>query len=43
VPQVEACLQKKKGCFIVVGAAHLVGPDGLPAQLAKKGYKVTQQ
>src|SRR6185436_13289355 len=30
-------------CFIVVGAAHLVGPDGLPTLLSKKGYKVTQQ
>lgn len=43
VPQVETCLKEKKGCFVVVGAAHLVGPDGLPALLAKKGYKVTQQ
>ncbi len=43
VPHVEACLKKNAGCFIVVGAAHLVGPDGLPALLAKKGYKVTQQ
>jgi uncharacterized protein len=43
VPHVEACLQQKAGCFVVVGAAHLVGPDGLPALLAGKGYKVTQQ
>ena len=43
VPHVEKCLKEKAGCFIVVGAAHLVGPDGLPALLAKKGYKVTQQ
>ncbi len=43
VPHVEGCLQQNSGCFIVVGAAHLVGPDGLPALLAKKGYKVTQQ
>ena len=43
VPHVEACLKEKAGCFIVVGAAHLVGPDGLPSLLAKKGYKVTQQ
>lgn len=43
IPHIEACLREKSGCFIVVGAAHLVGPDGLPALLAKKGYKVTQQ
>ena len=43
VPQVEQCLKEKAGCFIVVGAAHLVGPDGLPTLLTKKGYKVTQQ
>jgi uncharacterized protein YbaP (TraB family) len=43
VPHVETCLKDKAACFIVVGAAHLVGPDGLPAMLAKKGYKVSQQ
>ena len=43
VPHVERCLKEKAGCFIVVGAAHLVGPDGLPTLLTKKGYKVTQQ
>ena len=43
VPHVDVCLQQNTGCFIVVGAAHLVGPDGLPTLLAKKGYKVTQQ
>jgi uncharacterized protein len=43
MPHVEACLKEKSGCFIVVGAAHLVGRDGLPTLLAKKGYKVTQQ
>ena len=43
IPHVETCLKENAGCFIVVGAAHLVGPDGLPALLAKKGYKVTQQ
>jgi uncharacterized protein YbaP (TraB family) len=43
MPHVETCIKEKAGCFIVVGAAHLVGPDGLPALLSKKGYKVTQQ
>lgn len=43
VPHVETCLQQDAGCFVVVGAAHLVGPDGLPTLLAKKGYKITQQ
>jgi uncharacterized protein len=43
LPHVETCLKEKAGCFIVVGAAHLVGPDGLPTLLTKKGYKVTQQ
>lgn len=43
MPQVEGCIKEKAGCFIVVGAAHLVGPDGLPNLLEKKGYKVTQQ
>jgi len=43
IPHVERCLKQNAGCFIVVGAAHLVGPDGLPTLLEKKGYKVTQQ
>ena len=43
IPHVETCLKQKAGCFIVVGAAHLIGPDGLPTLLTKKGYKVTQQ
>lgn len=43
IPHVETCLKQNQGCFIVVGAAHLVGPDGLPTLLAKRGYTVTQQ
>jgi uncharacterized protein len=43
IPHVETCLKQQAACFIVVGAAHLIGPDGLPTLLAKKGYRVTQQ
>jgi uncharacterized protein YbaP (TraB family) len=43
MPHVERCLTENAGCFVVVGAAHLVGQDGLPVLLRKKGYKVTQQ
>ena len=43
MPQVESCLNQNSGCFIVVGAAHLVGPEGLPSLLAAKGYKVEQR
>ncbi len=43
MPHVERCLTENAGCFVVVGAAHLVGEDGLPMLLRKKGYKVTQQ
>jgi uncharacterized protein len=43
IPHVEACIKNNSACFIVVGAAHLVGPDGLPTLLSKKGYKVSQQ
>jgi uncharacterized protein YbaP (TraB family) len=43
IPHVEGCLKNNAGCFIVVGAAHLVGPDGLPTLLQKKGYKIAQQ
>ena len=42
ISHVDRCLQQNAGCFIVVGAAHLVGPDGLPTLLEKQGYRVTQ-
>jgi len=42
VPQIEDCLSQSK-CFVVVGAAHLVGPDGLVRMFQAKGYTVTQQ
>jgi uncharacterized protein YbaP (TraB family) len=43
VPRIEACMSKPEPCFVVVGAAHLVGPDGLLVLLRKKGYRIEQQ
>ncbi|MBA3271668.1 MAG: TraB/GumN family protein [Acidobacteria bacterium] len=43
VEPVEVCLKQKTSCFVVVGAAHLVGPDSLVAMLRKKGHTVEQQ
>jgi hypothetical protein len=43
VEPVERCLKERTSCFVVVGAAHLVGPDSLVSLLRKKGYTVEQQ
>jgi uncharacterized protein len=43
IPQIEACLTRPQPCLVVVGAAHLVGPDGLLTLLQRKGYRTEQQ
>ncbi len=40
VPRIEAMAKGTDTVFITVGAAHLVGPDGLVAQLRAAGYAV---
>jgi len=40
VPQIEKMLNGKGTFFITVGAAHLVGPEGVPAKLRAAGYHV---
>lgn len=42
VPKLEECVQTRR-CFTVVGAAHLVGPDGLIAMLRQRGFTLRQQ
>jgi uncharacterized protein YbaP (TraB family) len=42
MPQLEKCLARTKPCFVVVGAAHLVGPDGLLRMLQQRGYRLEQ-
>lgn len=43
MPQLEQCLTRTTPCMVVVGAAHLVGPDGLLTLLQRKGYRIEQQ
>jgi len=42
LPKIEALFSRPKPAFVVVGAAHLVGPDGLLQMLRAKGYRVEQ-
>jgi uncharacterized protein len=43
LPKLEALFSRKGRALVLVGAAHLVGPDGLVAMLKAKGYAVEQQ
>ncbi len=40
MPKIEKMLNEKRTFFITVGAAHLVGPNGVPNLLREAGYKV---
>jgi uncharacterized protein YbaP (TraB family) len=42
LPKIEALVSRPRRAFVVVGAAHLVGPDGIVAMLKARGYTVTQ-
>jgi uncharacterized protein len=42
VPKIEALFARKTHALVLVGAAHLVGPDGLVAMLKAKGYTIEQ-
>ena len=42
LPKLEALFSRPRPAMVVVGAAHLVGPDGLVAMLKAKGYTLTQ-
>ena len=43
MPQLDACLKRPSPCFVIVGAAHVVGPQGLLAMLRQRGYRIEQQ
>ncbi|WP_428310831.1 TraB/GumN family protein [Hydrocarboniphaga sp.] len=40
IPRLEALFGESRPLMVVVGAAHLLGPDGLPVQLAARGWTV---
>jgi uncharacterized protein YbaP (TraB family) len=42
LPKIDALFTRRGRAFVVVGAAHLVGPDGLLTLLRAKGYTVEQ-
>ena len=42
IPKIEELLNAKGDALVVVGAAHLVGKQGLVALLEAKGYSVEQ-
>jgi uncharacterized protein YbaP (TraB family) len=40
--RIESYLETGPNHFVVVGAGHLLGPEGLPALLERKGFKVAR-
>jgi uncharacterized protein YbaP (TraB family) len=40
--RLEKCLSSSESCFMVVGAAHVVGREGIVKQLQARGYHVEQ-
>jgi uncharacterized protein YbaP (TraB family) len=42
IPKIESYLHSGQTCFVVVGAAHMGGPEGLLALLKARSYKIEQ-
>lgn len=42
LPQIEKMLKTPKPTMVIVGAGHLIGPEGLVELLKQKGYEVKQ-
>ena len=42
IPKLEGYLQSGQTYFVVAGAAHMGGPEGVLALLRERGYKIEQ-
>jgi uncharacterized protein YbaP (TraB family) len=42
IPKIEGYLKGRDTCFVVAGAGHMGGPDGVLALLKTRGYKIEQ-
>jgi hypothetical protein len=42
VPKIERYLNGRETCFVVVGAGHIGGPEGVMAMLKARGYTIEQ-
>ena len=42
IPKIEGYLQSGKTYFVVAGAAHMGGPNGIVALLRARGYHIEQ-
>ncbi len=42
IPKIESALRSGNVYFVVAGAAHMGGPDGVPALLRDRGYQIEQ-
>jgi uncharacterized protein YbaP (TraB family) len=43
IPKIEAMLGKPQNTMVIVGAGHLIGPEGIVQLLRQKGYEVKQK
>ena len=43
LPKIEAFLKGDKNAIVIVGAAHLVGKEGVVELVKAKGYRVIQE